>query len=170
MWLCCKKKKSEVVRMSLHPLLRRRHLTGQLKKGARPKYWLPIRLRAKLSLTGILSFFHRHITAWTSAKKETGRGMKNTASSSWRKEKKRRRKEPKMTKRKAKNKEKTKQTPSITKSLGTDVQQEKGQNVLFLMKNKASHFHWHFLVIYILNLALQCNFISRWDDRKMMNS
>ena len=35
-----------------------------------------------LSLTGILSFFHRHITAWTSAKKETGRGMKNTASSS----------------------------------------------------------------------------------------
>ena len=35
-----------------------------------------------LSLTGTLSFFHRHITAWTSAKKETGRGMKNTASSS----------------------------------------------------------------------------------------
>ena len=46
-----------------------------------------------------------------------------------------------MTKRKEKNKEKTKKTPSITKSLGTDVQQEKGQNVLFLMKNKASQFY-----------------------------
>ena len=81
-----------------------------------------------------------------------------------------------MTKRKAKNKEKTKQTPSITKSLGTDVQQEKGQNVLFLMKNKASQFCWkcliwkHFLVIYILILALQCYLISRWDDKTMMSS